>query len=171
MNRQAAVQGTWPDGSFSFNDAPLTVQDAVRVVRNLQMKFLWVDKYCINQEQGDERRMMLRNMDQIYENAEATIVAIYGDNDEAGLPGVSIIPGKPQPRSQTAQGCLILSCPPIKMVLNASVWATSGWTYQEAWLSRRCLFSQNIKFTASARKQRGAREFHQKVTAAGFPWG
>jgi hypothetical protein len=139
-NRQAAVQGPWPEGSFYFNDAPLTVQDAVRVVRNLQMKFLWVDKYCINQEQGDEKRMMLRNMDQIYENAEATIVAIYGDNDEAGLPGVSIIPRKPQPRFQTTHGCLISSCPPIKTVLKASVWTTRGWTYQEARLSCRCLF-------------------------------
>jgi Heterokaryon incompatibility protein (HET) len=139
-NRPAAVQGPWPEGSFSFSDAPLTVQDAVRVVRNLQMKFLWVDKYCINQGREDERKMMLGNMDQIYENAEATIVAIYGENDEAGLPGVSIIPRKPQPRFQITQGCLISSCPPIKTVLNASVWATRGWTYQEARLSRRCLF-------------------------------
>jgi hypothetical protein len=139
-NRHATVQGPWPEGSFSFNDAPLTIQDAVRVVRNLQMEFLWVDKYCINQERGEERKMMLRNMDQIYENAEATIVAIYGKNDEAGLPGVSVIPRKPQPRFQTTQGCLISSCPPIKTVLKASAWATRGWTYQEARLSRRCLF-------------------------------
>jgi hypothetical protein len=54
-NRQAAVQGPWSEGSFSFNDLPLTVQDAVRVVRNLQMKFLWVDKYCVNQERGDKK--------------------------------------------------------------------------------------------------------------------
>ena len=38
------------------------------------------------------------------------------------------------------QGCLISSYPPIKTVLNTSVWATRGWIYQEARLSRRCLF-------------------------------
>lgn len=65
--------------------------------------------------------MMLQNIDQIYKNAEATIVAIYKKNDEASLPSVSVIPRKPQPRFQTTQGCFISSCPPIKMVFNASV--------------------------------------------------
>jgi hypothetical protein len=83
---------------------------------------------------------MLQNMDQICENAEATIVAMSGENDGAGLPGVFGLPRTPQPRCRTACGCLVSSCPPITTLMQTSKWATRGWTYQEARLSRRCLF-------------------------------
>jgi hypothetical protein len=70
-NSQASSQITtedkWPDDSFSFSEAPLTVQDAIRVVRNLGSNYLWVDRYCINQNGGLEKKIMIQNMDQIYE--------------------------------------------------------------------------------------------------------
>jgi hypothetical protein len=103
-------------------------------------KYLWVDKYCIDQAEGPEQTMMLQNMDQIYRNAEATIVAMYGENDAAGLPGVSQVPRIPQPEFRLTHGCLLSSCPPISTLIQTSKWATRGWTYQEARLSRRCLF-------------------------------
>lgn len=65
-------------------------------------------------------------MDHIYENAEATIVAMYGENDRAGLPGVSGISRRPQSCFRTARGCLVSSCPPVSTVTQASVWATRG---------------------------------------------
>ena len=84
--------------------------------------------------------MMLRNMDLIYEHAEATIVAMSGENDEAGLPGVCGRARTSQPKFRTTRGCLTSSCPPISQLVQTSKWATRGWTYQEARLSRRCLF-------------------------------
>src|SRR5205085_1041572 len=87
---QATTQEAWPNGNFSINNAPLTVQDAARVVKEIGIRYLWVDKYCINQNDDEEKKMMLQSMDHIYQNAEATIVAIYGDNDRAGLPGISV---------------------------------------------------------------------------------
>ena len=135
-----ATSNKLPEDSFSFTAASLTVQDAVRVVRNLGRKYLWVDKYCINQNDGAEKRMMLRNMDLIYESAEVTIVAMSGEDDGAGLPGVSRQPRTLQPHFRTARGCLVSSCPPIAKLFQTSKWASRGWTYQEARLSRRCLF-------------------------------
>jgi len=131
---------SWPENNFSFDKAPLTIQDAIRAVRNLGKKYLWVDRYCINQRGDQEKMMMLRNMDQIYENAEATLVALYGESDSAGLPGVSRIPRKPQPQLHSTHGRLVSSWPPISVLIQKSKWATRGWTYQEARLSRRCLF-------------------------------
>ena len=139
-NSQAAVRKSLAEDSFSFNEASPTVQDAVRVVRNLGRKYLWVDKYCINHNDMAEQQMMLRNMDIIYEHAEATIVAMFGENAEAGLPGVSGRARTYQPQFRTTHGCFISSCPPISQLIQASKWATRGWTYQEARLSRRCLF-------------------------------
>lgn len=69
-----AYEDKSPEDSFSLSTAPLTVQGAVRVVQNLGRKYLWVDKYCINQKEGPEKQMMLQNMDHIYENAELILI-------------------------------------------------------------------------------------------------
>lgn len=137
---QTASCRGFPDTHFAFAEAPLTVQDAIRVVRELGMEYLWVDRYCINQTECPEKNLMLQNMDQIYTNAQATIVAMYGENDAAGLPGVSEVPRKPQSEFRLSHGRLVSSCPPLSTLVQRSTWATRGWTYQEARLSRRCLF-------------------------------
>lgn len=124
---------------FSLEKAPLTIRDAVQVVRNLGKKYLWVDRYCIDQDNASEKELMLQNMDLIYENSSATIVALYGDNDQSGLPGVSSTPRSPQPCFKTENGRLISSRPPISTMISNSKWNTRGWTYQEARLSRCCL--------------------------------
>jgi Heterokaryon incompatibility protein (HET) len=55
---------------------PLTIRDAIIVVKELQMEYLWVDRYCVPQEDAVEKHNMIERMDDIYENAEATIVAL-----------------------------------------------------------------------------------------------
>ena len=125
---------------FSLNEAPLTIRDAAQVVRSLGRRYLWVDRACINQDDEMEKAKMLRDMDTIYERSFATIVTLYGDNDRSGLPGVSSIQRTPQSSVKTRSGCLIWSCPPVSQAISESTWNTRGWTYQEARLSRRCLF-------------------------------
>ena len=109
-------------GVFSFAELPLTIYDAVCVVRKLGMRYLWVDKYCINHQESAEETVMIRSMEQIYANAQATIVALYGCNDEAGLPGVSRTPRTPQPRftlgtGATGDGFLLSSFPRLPDVI------------------------------------------------------
>ncbi|KAL9114913.1 MAG: hypothetical protein Q9227_001156 [Pyrenula ochraceoflavens] len=123
-----------------LTDAPLTIRDAVIVVRNLGRRYLWVDKLCIDHADIAERSLMIRNMDSIYENAEATIVALNGEHAGSGLPGVSTVTRVPQPSHIVAEGRLVSSCPPILAAIHNTTWAARGWTYQEARLSRRCLF-------------------------------
>jgi hypothetical protein len=47
---------------------------------------------------------------------------------------------KRQPSAETENLLLLSSLPPLLCALKNSVWITRGWTYQEAILSRRCLF-------------------------------
>jgi hypothetical protein len=125
---------------FSAEKIPLTVRDAIQVVRSLGRKYLWVDRYCIDQDNASEKEFMIRNMDLIYENSETTIVASYGEDDQSGLPGVSTVLRTQQPSFETANGRFISSCPPISTMIANAKWNSRGWTYQEARLSRRCLF-------------------------------
>lgn len=119
---------------------PQVIEDAMVVVRNLDRRYLWVDKYCIDQKDHDEKDLQIRNMDRIYENAFAALVASAGQDSEFGLPGVGPKPRKPQPSATIEYEILLSTLPPLSCVLKESAWITRGWTYQEAILSRRCLF-------------------------------
>lgn len=68
---------------------PCTIEDAITVVLRFGLRFLWVDKYCINQRIEEERQRQLEKMDMIYESSEITIIAASGSNPSLGLPGVS----------------------------------------------------------------------------------
>ena len=148
---------------FSFAKAPHTIQDAIRVVRGMGRRYLWVDRYCINQGVHSEKTLMIQNMDQIYEDAEATIVALYGDDDTAGLPGVSDVPRTQQPLIRTREGSFISSFPPISTMIGSSKWATRGWTYQEARLSRRCLFFTQHQVYFACRKATLCETVHEDL--------
>ncbi|KAN0093493.1 heterokaryon incompatibility domain containing protein [Hyaloscypha variabilis] len=127
-------------GYFSLQNVPLTVRDAAKAVLELGRRYLWVDRYCINQQDESERKMMIDNMDLIYESADATLIALHGENDQSGLPGVSTLSRATQPVFDTGIGHLIYSFPAITSLVESSHWNTRGWTYQEARVSRRCLF-------------------------------
>lgn len=113
----------------------------MEVVRQLNYRYLWVDRYYIYQHNQFNVEHQISEMANIYGHATVTICAL-GSNDQIGLPGISL-PRKRQP-SFFAQGCRCFWCPfPGLMVdayISPSQWARRGWTFQEALLSQRCLF-------------------------------
>jgi hypothetical protein len=115
------------------------IEDTIMVVRSLNGRYLWVDQFCIDQENSQERHIQISNMDKIYEGAIATIVAASGDGANSGLPGVSCRRLR-QPRFKVGNMVLASTLPQVSFPLTASTWATRAWTYQEAVISRRCLF-------------------------------
>lgn len=131
---------------FQFEQAPLTVQDAVLLTRHLQERYLWVDRFCINQDNIAEKQTTLQNMHLIYERSLVTIVALYGSNHHSGLPGLSSVSRVPQHQQEIDKGRLVSSLPPISQLVAESTWNTRGWTYQEARLSRQCLFVTETQF-------------------------
>lgn len=117
--------------------APQTIEDAISVVRNMEKRYLWIDRYCI--WQSENRQLQIQNMDEIYRNALSTIVPVEADSAETGFSGVSS-PRCDQFKIWTNAGVLVFTFPHISYHLSSSVWMTRGWTYQEAVLSRSCMF-------------------------------
>jgi hypothetical protein len=117
--------------------APLVIEDAIMVTKNLDVRYLWVDRYCIDQN-SEEKDHQIRNMDLIYRGAKLTIIAAAGEDPSFGLPGVSSTSRTPQPMLQV-KGHLLISLPDPSAELSSSKWASRGWTYQEGLLSRRRL--------------------------------
>jgi hypothetical protein len=116
---------------------PNTIEDAIRVAITVGIPYLWVDRYCIDQDNEAERHLNITNMDKIYAGAELTIIASSGSNPNHGLPGVS----KPRPEaSVTILSHGVLDCfkSPFRSIREC-LWHKRGWTFQEMLLSRRRL--------------------------------
>ncbi|ERF69029.1 hypothetical protein EPUS_08379 [Endocarpon pusillum Z07020] len=121
------------------SEYPKLIQDARTIVRELRFRYLWVDKYCINQEDANELHGLFGRMHQIYEGAAVTVAAAGSDDAESGIPGVSDVPRRPQPRAYISGKWYVSTLSDVGSALSSSRWKTRGWTYQEFVLSRRCL--------------------------------
>lgn len=117
----------------------------MQFVRNLGLRFLWVDALCIVQDDESEKQRLVHGMNFVYENALFTIVAAAGQDADEGLPGY-------QPRDTsfydkrfkitTNDGVLDIAptLPTLVEQVRRSCWDTRGWTYQEQCLSKRCIY-------------------------------
>lgn len=134
------------------------VRDAMDLVRNLNEKFLWVDKLCIPQDDGSDKQSQLNAMAFIYANAWLTITAAQNSDANQGLYGDRqvIDPAFEEPTIAiqaeyphfmdsdeylTNQEIVNYNA----RALMCSQWFSRGWTFQEHISSRRrLLFHNNI---------------------------
>lgn len=122
---------------------PRTIKDAIFVTLSLGYKYLWVDRYCIDQEDQVHKTRQLAAMGKVYGGAVVTIVAASGDDDESGLAGAGTLP--PILRDEQPKACigghqLVWTLPGLSSIIRDTKWVTRGWAYQEEKLSTRCLF-------------------------------
>ncbi|KAI9734022.1 MAG: hypothetical protein M1834_002679 [Cirrosporium novae-zelandiae] len=120
---------------------PGTIRDAIQLVAHIGEKYLWVDSLCIVQDDVENKMTQIANMGNIYSRAILTIVAAYGDNARAGLPGVQPHSRKSTQKIEYVQGMILANVLPyMDQTIDGSAWNTRGWTYQERELSKRYLF-------------------------------
>lgn len=124
---------------------PQTISDTIQLVRDIGMRYLWVDSLCIIQDNDNDREQQLPIMDSIYRYAELVVIAANGSDAYAGLPGVGSTKQRHSQQIEEINGIRFISVQPaVQHALNLSEWNTRGWTFQEAILSRRALiFTEN----------------------------
>lgn len=130
---------------------PALIEDAILVTKAIGKQFLWIDRYCICQDDPEEKHTLIQNMGYIYANSHVTIIAALPPEHgvHRGIPGVSHMPR----RAQHFQGAshvwagnrAIIPAPPnVGKEIASSSWSTRGWTYQEALMSpRRLIFTES----------------------------
>ncbi|KAM3068475.1 hypothetical protein ACMFMG_009616 [Clarireedia jacksonii] len=109
---------------------PQVIEDALIVARELKFEYLWVDRYCIPQQDSSLRNKMIKNMGNIYECSALTLVAATGEGPEYGMSGVSSDGANFQGLNL---GPVILTMTDLgePEQIRSSKWFTRGWTYQE----------------------------------------
>lgn len=118
---------------------PHTIEDSITVTLKLGFRYLWIDRYCINQQLQEEVKEQVKRMDLIYQNAQVTIIACAGEDPTYGLPGIGYRKRHPQACETVGKHLMISAlCDPRESIEN-STWRTRAWTLQEALLSKRRL--------------------------------
>ncbi|KAF3041636.1 hypothetical protein E8E11_006239 [Didymella keratinophila] len=123
---------------------PATVEDAIFVTTELNVQYLWIDRYCIDQTNDEEKHHNISNMDVIYRGAYCTIIAAAGCGPDVGLPGIRNN-SRPRPGFKflaERSGVRTSGFQNPRVEIQNSIWSTRGWTYQEMLLSpRRLVFT------------------------------
>ncbi|KAI1145272.1 HET-domain-containing protein [Nemania diffusa] len=151
---------------------PATVEDAMKVVAELGFRYLWVDKFCLDQSNAAEFREQLQRMAGIYRNAVATIVAAAGSDAEYGLPGVGSRYRTKQPRVKIGNYTLWSSMSDPRTVTCNSAWITRAWTYQEGVCSANLIvFTDEQVYYQRPNTERTHHERGWQISCEMFPEG
>ncbi|KAF5703458.1 hypothetical protein FGLOB1_9070 [Fusarium globosum] len=131
-----------PKDGFLPPQVPKTICDAIQATIRLNLQYLWVDQYCINQKDEAELAEQVGIMDMVYNLATVTLIAACGKDARSGLPGVGSTPRVPQPLVKLHGRAWVSSDPESLLVtrVKRSRWWTRAWTYQEGLFSRRRIF-------------------------------
>ncbi|KAM0420953.1 hypothetical protein ACHAPT_011196 [Fusarium lateritium] len=129
------------------SNLPQTILDAMRVTREVGLRYIWIDALCITQDDDDDKAQIISKMGTIYGNALFTIMASTNSNPTDGLPGV----GVPRLRAQITENIQGMTFAVASYdgrlrhpEIEDGLWNSRAWTFQERALSRKAVF-----FTAS----------------------
>jgi Heterokaryon incompatibility protein (HET) len=118
---------------------PKTIQDSIKLVREIGERFLWVDAICIVQDDPEDQQAQIAGMGQIYKNSILTICVCCGEDANYGIPGIG--PGTRKTRQVAGiAGNIVIGNDIHNSEDRCHVkWDTRGWTLQEKVLSQRKL--------------------------------
>ncbi|KAE9572600.1 hypothetical protein CGMCC3_g11159 [Colletotrichum fructicola] len=126
---------------------PLVIEDAMAAVREMGLVYLWVDRYCIKQDDCEILSDHLSKMHAIYRQAIFTIIAAAGNDSAFGLPGVSIRRRQTQAHANVGGRLLVSALEPFTHSSKSIKWNTRAWTYQEDGFSVRQLIFDTHQVT------------------------
>ncbi|KAK7423670.1 hypothetical protein QQX98_000860 [Neonectria punicea] len=168
----AVAQGAPGKGKSLPALLPRTVEDAITVVKELGLRYLWIDRYCLDQSNKAEFKAQLDQMADIYRHALVTIIGAAGSDADYGLPGVSSRARTKQPRIKVGDYTLWSSMTDPRKLVRDSTWMTRAWTHQEGVFSWNWFaFTDEQVFFQRSNKEWANLERWWKVSSEMFPHG
>ncbi|QDS67887.1 hypothetical protein FKW77_008089 [Venturia effusa] len=116
---------------------PATIEDAIQASVKLGLRYLWIDRYCIDQSNEVELSHQIGLMDAIYRNAAITLIAACGRDPSHGLTGV--FDSIRETSLEFTMGNVHFFAGTglqLRHDITNSHWNRRAWTYQEVVFSR-----------------------------------
>jgi hypothetical protein len=76
---------SFTEDGIEIKDLPKTLQDAIHVCRNLELRYIWIDSLCILQDSAVDKAVEISMMPQIYKGATVTISAAVASDCGQGF--------------------------------------------------------------------------------------
>lgn len=139
------------EGFFSSRNTkiPQTITQAMAFTTLMGLRYLWVDRFCIVQDDQADKHTQLRSMGSIYLHAQFVIIATEGDGS-SGLrdqnlamfdlgkkrhfEGISKFEGLELAANENIRAKMAIIYEPVTADTR---WSTRGWTFQEQMFARR----------------------------------
>jgi Heterokaryon incompatibility protein (HET) len=150
---QSNLERLMQAGSLEEQNIPALISDTINLCREIGEHYIWIDKFCIVQDDSISKHAQIQAMDQIYATAAFTIVIAPQNPLTAGLPGFRDRPRRSSLWNDTrmfSDKCRAI-CSNFRHTIQGSVWNTRGWTYQEHMLSRRCIYITDFQIYFNCR--------------------
>ncbi|KAF9873891.1 hypothetical protein CkaCkLH20_08625 [Colletotrichum karsti] len=112
----------------AWSRLPKTITDTILLAQKLQIRYVWVDALCLIQDDEDDLRRGINVMDNIYERAHLTVVAAYGHNANAGLPGIAKNSRMRTESIDVRKNIHMRVFMELDGMLDSTVYQTRGWT-------------------------------------------
>ena len=126
---------------YKVHSLPQTIEDALKFVKDIGQRYLWVDSLCIDQSDEASKLRQIGLMSAIFQGAYATLIAFSGDSAASGLPRVGHTKTPYRQLSCSIDGVRLVGFgPTLSQLVWVLPWGQRAWTYQEAILSRRCIY-------------------------------
>lgn len=152
---------------ISFDELPLTFQDAVDITRKLDVRYLWIDSLCMVQDQPEDVEQETAAMGQIYEQSYCTLAAA-SSHDEHG--GCRVNAGKSAQKEPFRYLDIELHTERVRFFeTKPCFWGNQyrcgplrnrAWALPERLLSRGCCTSPRIPSCGSVKRRKLRRSCH-----------
>ncbi|KAH6858826.1 heterokaryon incompatibility protein-domain-containing protein [Alternaria rosae] len=147
------------------DNLPRTIEDSIEATNKLGCRYLWVDRYCIDQNNSVAQQHQINQMGDIYSGAQVTLVAAAGTGATYGLPGVTSDFENPFTYAGPSSDSMLPYRGSIVKSISESVWYTRAWTYQEGYLSRRRMYFTDVGAVCLCDENRHKESF-SKISAS-----
>lgn len=119
-------------------DLPPLIADAISLTLSLGFRYLWIEGFCLSKLNKHDKLRQTKLIGEIFFQSALTIIVAAGEGIDDGIPGLSIS-REPQLSLQIQDSLFTTTLIRPDLEVAGSVWASRGWTFQEALFSRRRL--------------------------------
>lgn len=122
------LQGLELINSLSPWILPETIEDAVQACKGLRIRYLWVDRLCIVQDDDRSKSYQIHAMGDIFASAKLVIIPADAEDMHSGVFGVSIPRLNKRKKLSSPVLDLVIVLPRLGDIVHWHEWRTRAWT-------------------------------------------